>query len=56
MHLAAEADAESALAAATELERLRTENRGLRELLGIAGITMDDIIVPSGGSKDALVS
>lgn len=41
MHLAIQADSESAAAAAVDLEKLRAENKGLRELLGIAGISTD---------------
>ncbi len=41
MQLAIDADSQSASAAACEMERLRAENKGLRELLGIAGISTD---------------
>lgn len=41
MYLAIQADSESATASAIELEKLKAENRGLRELLGIAGISTD---------------
>eukprot|EP00047_Mylnosiga_fluctuans_P006268 m.245938 g.245938 ORF g.245938 m.245938 type:complete len:200 (-) comp14854_c0_seq1:145-744(-) len=43
MHLAAEADSEAALATSVEIERLRTENATLRDLLGIAGIPIEDV-------------